>query len=471
MKESVLYISLLLLLFANSCKEDKIEVTKDSSDSIPPIVKITKPKEKEITTDTVSIFIEATDDVGIEKIEVYIDDTLYVTLSERPFEVDWNSKSVSNGEHLLKAIAWDATNTKSISEILFFVKNTEQEVVDEILPEVVFITPTQNEAVKGLYNIQLEATDNVGVSKIELFLNESLIKTLFTSPFSFEWDSEEIDDGVSTFKAVVYDNAGNTTFAEISFSVKNFSENDKVTSSCGLTKVYRNNVKSGSITTIYHETGFGADTLIYLNFQDSSLINYTTFSYDDNGNVIENKVLDKNKIPQTITTIEYWANGNQRFRRVERVTLETIFDHANALQESHFDEMGNIILFKNYSSSNSLSNFHLYTNTYNGELLTKSVRNDQIWSFDAITEYSYNENGKKLETIERDFNNNFKGRRVYFYDENNNLINIENYGATNVISNTQSFLVNTNGVVLKTIETGSDGKVSLEHYREYTCKE
>ena len=55
------------------------------------------------------------------------------------------------------------------------------------------------------------ATDNVGVTKVELRVNGATVATDTMAPYSFSWDSKTVANGMATLTAVAYDAAGNST--------------------------------------------------------------------------------------------------------------------------------------------------------------------------------------------------------------------------------------------------------------------
>src|SRR5262249_30865281 len=57
--------------------------------------------------------------------------------------------------------------------------------------------------------VSASATDNVGVSRVELYRNGSLFATLTTAPYTYSWDSSGAANGSYTLTATAYDAAGN----------------------------------------------------------------------------------------------------------------------------------------------------------------------------------------------------------------------------------------------------------------------
>jgi hypothetical protein len=63
--------------------------------------------------------------------------------------------------------------------------------------------------VSGIVAVSVSASDNVGVAKVELRVNGSLLATDTVAPFSFSWDSTKAANGMSNLTARACDAAGN----------------------------------------------------------------------------------------------------------------------------------------------------------------------------------------------------------------------------------------------------------------------
>jgi hypothetical protein len=64
---------------------------------------------------TVSVSASATDNVGVTKMELYIDSTLAVSATSGPISYSWNTTLVANGSHNLNTKAYDAAGSVGTS--------------------------------------------------------------------------------------------------------------------------------------------------------------------------------------------------------------------------------------------------------------------------------------------------------------------------------------------------------------------
>jgi hypothetical protein len=77
------------------------------------------------TTGTITLSATATDNVGVTKVEFYIDGALVGTDTTSPYSVTYNSALLANGTHSLVAKAYDAAgNIGSSTAVSFTTSNT-----------------------------------------------------------------------------------------------------------------------------------------------------------------------------------------------------------------------------------------------------------------------------------------------------------------------------------------------------------
>lgn len=81
---------------------------------------------------------------------------------------------------------------------------------DTQAPTVAIAAPLGGASVSGLVAVDVSASDNVGVSKVELRVNGNTVATDLVGPFQFSWDSTTVVNGTANLVAVAYDAAGNT---------------------------------------------------------------------------------------------------------------------------------------------------------------------------------------------------------------------------------------------------------------------
>lgn len=94
--------------------------------------------------------------------------------------------------------------------------------VDTTAPTAAITAPLASSTVSGLVAINVTATDNVGVARVELQVNGTMVAADTAAPFAFSWNSANVANGMVTLVAVAYDAAGNVASSTpVSVNVSN----------------------------------------------------------------------------------------------------------------------------------------------------------------------------------------------------------------------------------------------------------
>ncbi len=92
---------------------------------------------------------------------------------------------------------------------------------DTTAPTVSFASPANNATVSGTVTATANASDDTGVTKVEISLDGTLKMTDTQSPYNYSFDSKTLSNGAHTLSAKAYDAAGNTKTATITINVNN----------------------------------------------------------------------------------------------------------------------------------------------------------------------------------------------------------------------------------------------------------
>ncbi len=84
-------------------------------DTVSPTISIVSPKAGSVVSGILSVKVQAADNVGVKKVELYVDEKLTATSSAAPFTTKWNTKKASNGQHTLQTKAYDAAGNVGAS--------------------------------------------------------------------------------------------------------------------------------------------------------------------------------------------------------------------------------------------------------------------------------------------------------------------------------------------------------------------
>ncbi len=114
--------------------------------------------------------------------------------------------------------AWDTTGLSGLYAVRLQVVHRDQRVetatlqvtVDNDPPQVAVRSPQAGQHVQAVAGrsliLQVDATDQIGVQRVELYVDGGLVAALTQAPFSFPWQGQP---GAHTFQAKAYDRAGN----------------------------------------------------------------------------------------------------------------------------------------------------------------------------------------------------------------------------------------------------------------------
>lgn len=168
------------------------------------------------TSGTITLNATASDNVGVSKVEFYVDSVLKGTATAAPYSLAINSTTLANGAHSYVAKAYDAANNVGSSSAVSFSINNP--VADTTAPTV----SASESGTSGTITLSATASDNIGVSKVELYVDGTLKATLTSAPYSTTLNSTTLTNGSHTLVAKAYDAANNIgTSSNVAFSINN----------------------------------------------------------------------------------------------------------------------------------------------------------------------------------------------------------------------------------------------------------
>jgi chitinase len=189
-----------------------------TADTTSPTVFITSPANSTISG-TTTVSMSASDNVGVTKVELYINGALAYTGNSASSSYSWNTTAVSNGTYTLLAKAYDAAGNvgQSASKSV----TVSNQVSDCTAPTASITSPVSNSTVSGNVTINISSSDNVGVSKVELYINNSLRYSGTSANCSYTWNTAAEVNNQYTLVAKAYDVAGNVGQSSYVFAIVN----------------------------------------------------------------------------------------------------------------------------------------------------------------------------------------------------------------------------------------------------------
>ena len=78
--------------------------------------------------------------------------------------------------------------------VLFLIYWGCEEEQDTTPPTVSISSHSSGQSVKGIITITVTTQDNEGISKVEFFIDDSLVLTDTESPYQYEWNTTQYED-------------------------------------------------------------------------------------------------------------------------------------------------------------------------------------------------------------------------------------------------------------------------------------
>ncbi len=114
------YLIVLVISFILYSCQNKDNPLNPNQENKPPVVTVISPQNNSSLIDSVLININATDDKGITKLEIYIDNALKVTLLSGPYQFYWITSDLADSTvHSIYAKAYDADSNNTTSTLVF----------------------------------------------------------------------------------------------------------------------------------------------------------------------------------------------------------------------------------------------------------------------------------------------------------------------------------------------------------------
>ena len=145
----------------------------------PPTVTISSPAPSSTIQSAVTVQGNASASSTISSVQFWVDSTMASTTTADAFAFNWNSTSVANGVHTLKVVALEASCGSGQALVSVDVNNATP---DTTAPSVAISRPANGSTVAGAVPVQGTAIDNVGVVKIQFFVDGSLSSTVPPPP-------------------------------------------------------------------------------------------------------------------------------------------------------------------------------------------------------------------------------------------------------------------------------------------------
>lgn len=195
----------------NAAAAVQLALNTTSKDTVPPMVSIFSPTAGSVISGISQVEVSASDNIGVSEVSLFANGVLVGTDNVAPYQFSWDSKGVSDGSVVLTASAKDAAgNQASSGNVSITVKNqTALEPQDQSPPTVQITNPGNGSKVTGVISVNVAANDNVGVAKLELYVDGKLVSSTTSGSLTYKWNTNKVASGSHVISSVAKDKANN----------------------------------------------------------------------------------------------------------------------------------------------------------------------------------------------------------------------------------------------------------------------
>lgn len=159
----------------NAAAAVQLALQTTTVDTTAPQVGISSPQNNATVSGTVVVTVNATDNSGVSGVDLYVNGQLVGTDSTAPYQFNWDSTQVTDGNFELVAYAQDAAGNEG--SVGFFVNvDNIPAVLDTVAPTVSIVSPVGGSNVSGNVTIEVTSNDNIGVTKLSVRLANIRLK-------------------------------------------------------------------------------------------------------------------------------------------------------------------------------------------------------------------------------------------------------------------------------------------------------
>ena len=184
-----------------------------SSDFQAPTAAIVSPASGTVSG-LVPVDVTASDNVGVARVELYVNGALIATDTTGPYGFTLDSSKYAGGNLSVQARAYDAAGNSGSSSTIALTAVTN----DTLPPTVTITSPAYGSVVSGTVSINVAASDNLKVAKITLSIDGQQVAVSTSASLSYNWTVPPVKKGrrlatSSTIAATAEDAAGNAATA------------------------------------------------------------------------------------------------------------------------------------------------------------------------------------------------------------------------------------------------------------------
>jgi hypothetical protein len=180
-----------------------------TGDTTPPQATILSPTTGTVLTGQTTVTVTASDNVGVTQVELYVNGVKLSTDTVAPYSFTFSPDVTLSASYSLVAKAYDAAGNVGNSQQIIVTTGAGGTTGDTTPPQVTILSPTTGTVLTGQTTVTVSASDNVGVTQVELWVNGVKLNTDTVAPYSFTFSPDVSLSASYSLVAKAYDAAGN----------------------------------------------------------------------------------------------------------------------------------------------------------------------------------------------------------------------------------------------------------------------
>lgn len=194
---------------------DALVNTTPILDDVSPTITITNPTNNADVTGTFSVSVDASDDVEVNRVELYINGILSQEDTTVPYTFSVDDTILNSGANQIEARAFDSSDNTASDQITVNIL-----VTDTTAPTITIINPIDGQTISGKTKITVLASDESGIDTVKIFVDGTLKTTLSGSTFDYTWNPKGISGGTHTISSIATDNNGNSSQTSVDIVIE-----------------------------------------------------------------------------------------------------------------------------------------------------------------------------------------------------------------------------------------------------------
>lgn len=185
------------------------------SDLTAPTASITSPKGgASVSGTTTTVGVSASDNVGVAKVELYVNGTLFATDATAPYSFVWDTTKVANGAATLQAKAYDLSGNVGASTLFSVTVNNPVVATDPPKVSLSGVSSGQTIGSKTL-NLAAKASDSSGIAQLTISVDGAEVAGGSSGSLSYKWNPSNLAAGTHTVSAWALDKQGQSSRVDV----------------------------------------------------------------------------------------------------------------------------------------------------------------------------------------------------------------------------------------------------------------